>query len=321
MTTPTGHSVLEQTKTANLPSQPAEVGRQFTLDDVDPVGRFEAMIVGRPGSGKTVVAGSAPGPFRWLAADGETCIKSLRWAFKEGKMTIKDRKDLVAYSPAEDFSKEYYVDQPQAFNKMTDMIDYWFSPGDVDRWAGGTLVLDSASEINKWAMTLGLSINAQLPDPKKPLSGSHGINKKAKLNIIQGKQDYKTAMALFETFLTDVRIQCARHGRNLIVLCHEHLEEERDEDAGSVRVVGVKPALYGQLRDTVPKSFDDVWYMQVYNGKDFKVQLHADNIRDAKTRWGGFLKREEDAHIPTILNKVRDYYSLSKEAFTKKYPS
>lgn len=234
-------------------------------------------------------------------------------------MSIKEGKDLVAYAPSEDYTKEYYQASPQAFNKMTDMVDFWFSPGEVEKWEGGTLVIDSASQVNQWAMNMALSINAQLPSPSKPLSGSHSINLKAKLNIIQGKQDYKSAMALFETFITDIRLQCARYNRNLVLLCHEHLEEERDEDAGSVRVVGVKPALYGQLRDTLPKSFDDVWYMQVYNGKEFKVQVHADPIRDAKTRWGGFLKKEEPADYRILIQKVRDYHALSKAAFEAKY--
>ena len=319
MTEATGYSQLPGKTTGSLvPGGKAEVSRQFTLADVDPVGRTEAMIVGRPGSGKTVVAGGFPGPFRWLAADGETCIKSLRWAFKEGKMSITDMRQLVAYVPAEDYSKEYYLASPQAFNKMTDMIDYWFGE-DEPNWRGGSLVLDSASEINNWVMNLALSINASLPRPDKPLSQSHNINLKAKVRILRGQQDYNSAMALFETFLLDLRLQCARHNRNLIVLCHEHHDEERDEDKGIVRLVGIKPALYGQLRINVPKSFDDVWYMQVYNGKDFKVQMQADHLRDAKTRWGGIMKHEEPANYRYLIGKVRDYHDLSKAEFEKKY--
>lgn len=319
MTEVTGRSELAKTQAARLPSQQAELDKQFTLDDVDPIGRSEVIIVGRPGSGKTVVAGTFPGPFRWLAADGETCIKSLKWAFKEGHMTIKSQKDLVAYAPVEDMTKEYYQANPQAFNKMTDMVDFWFSPEEVGKWEGGTLVIDSASQVNQWAMNMALQINSQLPKPDRPLSGSHAINVKAKLNIIQGKQDYKSAMALFETFITDIRLQCARHNRNLVLLCHEHHEEERDEDSGTVRLIGVKPALHGQLRDTIPKSFDDVWYMQVYNGKDFKVQVHADPVRDAKTRWGGFMKKEEPADYKYLIQKVRDYHALGKAQFEAKY--
>lgn len=316
-----GHSVLQQTKGILVPGQPAEIDRQFSLEDVDPIGRTEAMITGKPGSGKTVLAGTFPGPFRWVAADGETCVKSLRWAFKEGKMSIKSlgKESFVAYTPAEDYSKELYVAKPQAFHKMTDMIDWWFSPTQVGLWENGTLVLDSASQINDWAMNLALSINGELPNPKKPLSGSHSINQQAKVRILRGKQDYNSAMALFETFLLDTRLQCAKHGRNLVVLCHEYHETERDEDKDSERLVAVKPALYGQLRDTIPKSFDDSWYMQVYNGKDFKVQMHADPLRDAKTRWGGFMRKEEPADYRLLIQKVRDYHAMTKVEFDKKY--
>lgn len=290
-------------------SQQAEIEKQFTLDEVDPIGRTEAMIVGPPGSGKTVLAGTFPGPFRWLAADGETCIKSLRWAFKAGHMSITDMKQVVAYTPTE--VEGIYPDKPNAFNLASDMIDYWFSPADVSKWENGTLVIDSLSEINEWAMNVGLDLNSQFPSPNKPLSGSHAINKKAHLRIVTGQQDYKSAMALTQGFINDIRAACAKHNRNLVILCHEWPEHEGKGD--DERLVAIKPFLHGKLRDHLPKSFDDVWFMSNYikgSSTEYKVQLQADHLRKAKTRWGSIMAREEEADYRTLIQKVRAYHGL-----------
>lgn len=311
--TPTGSSVLENTKgsVAQLGTMPpkAELDKQFSLADVDPIGRTEALIYGPPKSGKTVMASTFPAPFRWVAADGATCIKSLWWAMKTGLSTIRDPKtDVVAYVPQEDFARGLYPDTAKAFNRMTDMIDFWFSPGEVDRWQ--TLVLDTATEVNEWAMNMGLDLNSQMPTAAKPLSGSHTINKKAKLRIISGQQDYKSAMALFESFITDVRMQCARHGKNLVLLCHVWLETEEDKERGIKRIVSYDPLLLGNLRQRFAKAFDDVWYMEVYNGKEYKLLLHPDPTHNVGTRWGQVLDRTEPADYQKLIAKVRKYYGL-----------
>ena len=301
--------------TSRAPSGQPEISELFTLADVDPVGRFEGLIVGVPGSGKTVVASTFPSPFRWIAADGKTCIKSVRWAYKAGLTSLTDPKNLVAYTPAEEVKSGHYAENATAFNKMTDMIDYWFSEKDVDNWEGGTLVIDSASEVNEWTMNLGLNINGANPTPNKPLSKSHEINKAAGLKIVSGQQDYKSSMALFESWLSDVRKECAKHNRNLLILCHEYEEDEAILDGqgnatGGRRITGVKPALHGALRDRIPKSMDDVWFMRAYNGRDFKVQLHADSTRQAKTRWGQVVNKEEPADYRQIIKKVREFHGL-----------
>lgn len=307
-------------KTARLPSQPAEVDQQYTLADVDPIGRWEGIIAGGPGSGKTVVAAGFPSPFRWLASDGKTAIKSLRWAYKEGMTSLTKMEDLVAYTPVETMPDDsHYAAKANAFNKMTDMVDHWFSPGEVEKWEGGTLVLDSASQINEWSMNLSLNINGQFPTKDKPLSTSNKVNEAAKLRILTGQQDYKSAMALFESFIADTRQQCDRHNRNLVLLTHLWIEDEKDPEKDSRRIVGYKPWFYGQLRDQLPKLFDDVWFMQVYNGKEFKVQVHADPKYDAKTRWGQCLQKEEVADYKAIIKKVKDYHELPKAQFDAKY--
>lgn len=284
---------------------------EFTMADVDPIGRTEVMIYGPPGCGKTVMAATFPKPFRWLAADGQNALKSVRWAIKAGKSTITDLvNDMRGYVPHEVYQgKGMYVDTPKAFHDMNDRIDRWFSKEDVDTWQ--TLVIDTATELDEWSLNLGLKLNNQLPTANKPLSDSHKINTTAKARIIVGQQDYKSSQALFYGFMNDLRGGCAAHNKNLVVLCHEYVET--DDDGNVMRYL---PLLNGQLRQRLPKSFDDLWYMNVYNGKDFKIQMHPDPRHPVKSRWGQvFMKegqpvKEVDADFRSMMAEVRKFHGL-----------
>lgn len=283
---------------------------EITLADIDPIGRTEVLLYGPPGGTKTVTASTFPPPFRWLDADRGT--KSLRWAVKEGISAIKDlEKDIKIFRPSEELDGQYPSRKPgiiSAFDKMTDKMDWWFG-GDVDNW--NTLVIDSFTEINEWSLNKGLFLNERMPSQARPLSISERINLQAKFRILTGQQDYKSAMGLCEGFITDVRIECERHGKNLVVICHEWMEE-REKDDGTMEVVRYLPLLIGQLRTRLPKSFDDVWYCQLdSNAKPPKatVQMLGDPRHYAKTRWGSIVERYEPADYRLLIAKVRAYHN------------
>lgn len=293
----------------SIPSHKVSNEGEYTLEDIDPIGRTEAMFVGAPGSGKTILAATMPPPFRWIDADRG--LKSLRWAFKEGKTSLTSLSDLVAYAPKEALEKGY-AKSANAFNEMLDRIDFWFSPEEEPKWRGGTLVIDSFSEVNDWALNLGLELNGKHPTPDRPLSGSAKINMAAKVKLVIGEQDYKSAMGLIQKAVAEIRSQCARYDRNLVLICHEWTEN-RERDDGTQTVVRYRPALIGQLRDKLSKDFDDVWFMQVYNGKDYRVLLHQDAMHTAKTRFGGMVAREEPADYRLIIEKVQLYHNNPDE--------
>jgi hypothetical protein len=296
-------------KTVNIPAERAQVENIQSLEDVDPIGRTEAMIYGPPGSGKTVLAATFPGPFRWIAADGANSLKSVRWAHKQGMTSFRELKDLQFFVPREEV-KGRYIGNPAAFNQMQDMIEYWFKPDQVDQWQ--TLVLDSFTEINSWALDLGLGLNQQYPTPNKPLSTSDKVNRAAMTRLVTGQQDYKSAMGLIEGFLRNVRTDCARHNKALVLICHEWHDTAEGSDGNEI-VIAVRPLLIGQLRDKICKDLDDVWHMEVYNkadGVEVKVRVHGDSKTLAKTRWGNILKREVVADYRTMLAEVKKYHGM-----------
>jgi hypothetical protein len=304
-----GASVIRaaQTPTINTPSMAAEIADQYTLDDVDPVGRSEVMIYGKPGNGKGVLSATFPPPFRWMAADGKTSLKSLHWAMKKGMTSFTDPKQVVAYSPTE-IGKGKYIATARAFNLMSDMIDHWFSPTEVDKWQ--TLVLDSFTEINTWALDLGLGLNNQLPTSSKPLSRSDTINRQAQVRLITGEQDYKSAMGLIDGFLRNTRVLCARHNKNLVVICHEW-QDTYEKDDGTVVVTAVQPLLIGQLRTRIVKDFDDVWFMEKLPGSDgpeITAYLQGTSVAVGKSRWGSIINKMKNPDYRKMIEEVKKFH-------------
>lgn len=307
MTAPQGGSILPgkgPAPTIGVPTQAAEIGRQYTLADVDPIGRTEALIYGPPGCGKTVLASTFPPPFRWLDADNG--LKSIRWAYATGRTALTKLEDLVAYRPTEALDG-MYPNFPKALDLACDMIAHWFSPGEVEKW--NTLVIDSATELNAWAIYKGLHLNGQYPTKNKPLSKSDEVNEQAKAMLVTGEQDYKSAMGLFMGVITDIRIDCAKFNKNLVLLCHEWKDFE-ETDNGGQRLIACAPLLIGQLRTRIAKDFDDIWYMQVFNGTEYKITATSSPTTVAKTRWGSIPDLMKEPDYRKILERVKAFHKI-----------
>lgn len=309
MDLPAGGSTIQKPGPAAVimsPAQEAEVSKIYSLADLDPVGRYEGMWYGPPGSGKTTTVATMPGPIRWIDADGGNGLKSILWAYKAGLTALTSLADIRGYKPAESWEGQYVKD-PRALDKMADMLTYWFSPTQVDLWK--TLCIDSATEVNMWCIYKGLHLNGMLPTASKPLSNSDKINEQAKTLLLTGEQDYKSAMGLFTGTLTDIRLECERHGKNLILTSHEWQDTRTNPD-GSQTVLAVRPWLIGQLRERVVKDFDDVWHFQIWNGKEVKVQVQGDPTHICKTRWGQVIGPTEEPDFRKIVAKVKAFHGI-----------
>lgn len=304
---PSGGSFIGKTgptPVIKLPTQKAEVDKQYSLEDIDPIGRSEVLIYGAPGSCKTVLASTFPPPFRWI--DGDYGLKSLRWAFKEGKTALHclGPHCLKAYRPIEEGT---YPVNPQALDKTADMVDFWFGKDEVDQW--NTLVIDSATEMNMWAIYKGLHLNGQLPDPKRALSVSDSVNERAKSLLLTGQQDWKSSQGLFMSLITDIRVECARYKKNLVLICHLWTNNMEDAD-GNIKVASYEPWLIGQLRTRIAKDMDDVWFTELFNGKEPKVQMYSDPRHIAKTRFGQIPGLDKDFDYRKIIEKAKAYHGI-----------
>lgn len=300
---PSGGSFIAKpgpTPTLPVPVGKPEIDKVYSLDDIDPVGRREVLIYGPPGTAKTSLAATFPPPFRWIDADFG--LKSLHWAFKEKKTALHCTGPhcIEAYRPVE---KERYPLNPEALDRMCDMLAHWFSPGEVDKW--NTLVWDSATEINLWAVYKGLHLNGQLPNAKHRLSSSDETNESAKTLLLTGQQDWKSAEGLFLGVMIDTRVDCAKFNKNLVLICHEWTETDTDG-----RVLRYLPALIGQLRTRITKEFDDVWYTQLFNGKEAKVQMHGSPNTVAKTRWGNIVDIGKDFDYRKMVERAKAYHGI-----------
>jgi len=286
-----------------VPVGKADVAQIYSLEDVEVLGPGGYVIYGEPGSGKTVLWSTFTPPFRVI--DGDYGLKSLHWAFKSGKSALHcaGRHCIEAYRPIE---KDTYPVQPEALDRMCDMIAHWFSPAEVNNWQ--TLVIDSATEANMWAIYKGLHLNGQLPKPEKSLSVSDSINERAKSLVLTGQQDYKSAEGLFMGAITDIRVDCAKYGKDLVLVCHQWNDTE--EKDGVVRIIGSRPWLIGQLRTRIVKDFDDVWHTQMYNGKDCRIQMHESPTIIAKTRWGSIPEIEKDMDYRKMMERVRAFHGI-----------
>lgn len=291
------------------PNEPAEVEKLYSLADVDPLGPFNGLFYGAPGTGKTVFAASLPPPFRWLDLDRRG-IKSIHWAYRQGMTSIKDpKKDLIAYCPTEELVG-HYPNLPKAYDKATDMLDYWVHR---DRANWETLVVDSLTEWNSLAIYKGLHLNGQFPDKKRPLSHSDQINESAREHLLTGEQDYKSAMGVIQSTIDELRSECHMYGKNLICICHEWTQEETDAQGRTI-ITQYLPLMIGQLRTRVVKSFDDVWRFVMQAGK-VEPLMSGDYRYIAKTRWGNIpdIAKPNDKGIVTygmMLEKVKAFHGI-----------
>jgi hypothetical protein len=70
------------------------------------------------------------------------------------------------------------------------------------------------------------------------------------------------------------------------------------------------PYLIGQLRVRISKDFDDVWYTQLFNGKEPKVQMHGTPDKVTKTRWGQIPDIEKDFDFRQMMARVKKFHGL-----------
>ncbi len=274
--------------------------------------RLTLLIYGPFGTWKTVNAHHLP---RTRTLDFDDGMQSVEWAILAGKID-RDLNDVVyrTITPPASFDES----TNETFDQAADQIDEWVEDEDVDpsQWEvycqekygsvfpqfWDTLIIDSGT-----SLTVGVTVKALQEAHRLKLSKSwskRSINKRGITPVMI--QDRGVINILFNKFLT----LAFGTGKNIVLICHEY--ENTDKQGG---LQGIEPLLSGQLRKSVPKDFDEVWYAKIKGtAKSNKgvFQTQADPMRKCRTRLG-CLEAEEEADFSKIRKKVAKFYGVSED--------
>jgi hypothetical protein len=265
-----------------------------TLADHQIAQRFEGLLWGPPGSGKTVLAHSFPRT-RTLNFDGPSALDSVWWAIKE-KIIDKKLEDIVFENIVEDTSGKYgSVKKATALDAASDQIDLWLKD---PNWE--TLIIDSGTELSEATINKGLAANARLGLSK---SKEQGTSESMRVMRVQ---DWGAAGSLFQQFINWVRTI----DKNIILICHEYTDTDEN---GSV--IQYEPALIGQLRQKITKSFGEVYHLGVSGSRQapvYEMQTAPDPKHVCKTRLG-CLKPIMPASYKALADAISTYYNIPKE--------
>ncbi len=270
--------------------------------------RLHLMIYGPFGTWKTVIAHGLPNTRTLDFDDG---MQSVEWAILAGKLnrTLEEIVyETITPPPSLDESKN------EVFDYAADKIDEWVEDEDVDPkdWPEhcaeknegrvfsqfwDTLVIDSGT-----SLTNGVIIKALKETHRLEISKSWSKRQKKGLTPVM-IQDRGAVNTLFSKFMT----MCFGTGKNIVLICHEY---QNTDKKGNLRAI--EPFLSGQLRQSVPKDFDEVWYARVkgtVNTNRGVLQTTADPMRRCRSRLG-CLEPEEDGDFKEIKSKVARFYGV-----------
>jgi hypothetical protein len=272
--------------------------------------RLNLLLYGPFGTWKTVNAHHLP---RTRTLDFDDGMQSVEWAILAGKL---DRKlEEIVYStiipPATlDENKN------NVFDIAADQVEEWVEEEDVPpaEWANyciekhgrafpqlwDTLIIDSGT-----SLTSSTIIKALKETDRLGLSQSWS-KRKAKGLTPRMIQDYGAAGILFEKFMT----LCYGTGKNIVLICHEYQHTDKKGN-----LLGIEPMLVGQLRQSVPKSFDEVWYARVKGtaaASKGVFQTQADPMRRCRSRLG-CLDASVDSDFASIKATVAEFYGVPEE--------
>jgi len=238
-------------------------------------------------------------------------MQSVEGAILAGKLdrTLEDIVyETLTPPPSLDESKNKIWDQ------AADKLDEWLADEDVDpsEWAEycadkndglvfrqnwDTLIIDSGT-----SLTTGVIVKALQETHRLKLSQSWSKKKIRGLTPVM-IQDRGAVNILFSKFMT----MCFGTGKNVVLICHEYQNVDK---TGALRAI--EPLLSGQLRQTVPKDFDEVWYSRIKGtAKENKgvLQTAADPMRRCRSRLG-CLDPMEEGDFGVIKNKVAKFYGI-----------
>lgn len=269
-----------------------------TLADRKLSRRLKLMIIGPYKSAKTVNAHKLP---RTRTLDFDDGMQSVAWAIKTGVID-KTPEEIIFETIGEEKVRKGLVTKATAFDLGTDAVDKWLAEEKDNpvKYGFDTIIVDSGTALTDFSINKGL-------DENKRFKLSHSKDKQSTSGFrIMMIQDWGSAMVLFKQFINYL----LELDRNVVLICHD--KSVTDSEGNEVAIM---PALIGDLKNDVPRLFDEVWYSTVEgtrNKPEFKIQTKP----DAKRRLGsrlGCLDPVEDWDFYAIRDKVAKFYGVKAE--------
>jgi len=295
-------------KKATLKKKPRAVGKTTTLAEsgLSAIGsgrRLQLLLYGPPGTWKTVNAHGMP---RTRTIDLDNGMQSVEWAILSGNLDKKLEEIVYAtILPPHDLDDK----KNNVLQEAMDQVDEWLEEEETpaDEWdrpyekEWDTLIIDSLSALTEASIIHGLREANRIG-----ISKSWGNMVKGGLRPMK-IQDWGAASTLFMKFIT----YCRNAGKNLVLIAHEYMDTDSDGN-----VLSIQPKVIGQLRQDLPKDFDEVWYAKIKGTKHQAqgvFQTQPDPLRRLRSRIG-CLDPDEPADFEAIKKKIADFYKIPVES-------
>ncbi len=255
-----------------------------------------AIIFGKAGLGKTVLAHRFPGSTRTL--DFDDGLLSVQWGIKEGVIE-KDKGDIIYknFPKPRDFEDYKYV-----LSTALNQLDQWIWEEIVEGKSWTTLIVDSATTVNEFAKAQGVHHTAIEMGMEKDA----WVKFKESGLMVPHRSGWGTSGTAFQQFI----MGCMAFGKNVIILAHERIDEDKN---GSVQ--SIQPAFIGRMRSEMPGLVDEVWNMDMKTkqGETTRyIRTVGTNIITAKSRLG-CLESLHDADFEDIIETVAEFYEVPQE--------
>jgi hypothetical protein len=211
------------------------------------------LLWGKPGCGKTVLAGTAPGKRLWLQFDPAGTAS----------LTPSDDNMIVDLSGI-DPKRLDVLKQGTAFE--ADLVKLLRNNDNIK-----TVIVDSLTSLGQAALTYAI------------LSGK--ANKGAFKATLEdpGQSGFGVRLAIVQDFVKLALRACADYKKHCIFICHE--KDARAESVnGKSMVVEITMNLGGQLNNNVGLSISELWYVED-TGKQRLIYLRNHGVkRPMRTR-------------------------------------
>ena len=286
-------------------SQPVDIGEftttlaQSGLSSAKSGRRLQLLLYGPPGTWKTVNAHHMP---RTRTIDLDNGLQSVEWAILAGHLD-KTLEEIVYRTilPPHDLNDK----NNNVLQTAQDTLDFWLGEEEIppEEWDKpydqywDTLIVDSLSALTEASIIHGLRENNRLG-----LSKSWGNMTKGGLRPMK-VQDWGSSATLFMKFIN----HCRNSGKNVVLIAHEYVDTDSEGTP-----LWIQPKVIGQLRQDLPKDFDEVWYARIKGTKNDPkgiFQTKPDPIRRLRSRVG-CLDADEVADFSAMKQKIADFYKV-----------